>query len=56
MRSLAVLVEFLVQPSFIAQFSDLIAANAKASLEREMGLQAFRRAHQPRGAASLRPL
>ncbi|HEY1886217.1 MAG TPA: putative quinol monooxygenase [Roseiarcus sp.] len=41
MRSLAVLVEFLVKPSFIAQFRDLIAANAKASLEREMGCKRF---------------
>ena len=37
MRPLVVLVEFLGKPSFIAQFRDLIATNAKASLEREVG-------------------
>jgi|SRR6185437_1647733 (4S)-4-hydroxy-5-phosphonooxypentane-2,3-dione isomerase len=41
MRPLVVLVEFLVTPSFLAQFRDLIAANAKTSLEREMGCQRF---------------
>jgi quinol monooxygenase YgiN len=41
MRPLVVLVEFLVRPSFIAQFRDQIAANAKASLEREMGCKRF---------------
>ena len=41
MRPLVVLVEFLVKPSFVAQFRDLIAANAKASLEREMGCKRF---------------
>jgi quinol monooxygenase YgiN len=32
MPPIVVLVEFLVKPSFSAQFRDLIAANAKASL------------------------
>jgi (4S)-4-hydroxy-5-phosphonooxypentane-2,3-dione isomerase len=41
MRPLVVLVEFLVKPSFVAQFRDLIAANAKTSLEREMGCKRF---------------
>jgi quinol monooxygenase YgiN len=41
MRPLVVLVEFLVKPSFLPQFRDLIAANAKASLEREMGCKRF---------------
>ena len=41
MRPLVVLVEFLVKPSFVAQFRDLIAVNAKASLEREMGCKRF---------------
>ena len=41
MRPLVVLVEFLVKPSFIAQFRDLIAVNAKASLERELGCKRF---------------
>jgi (4S)-4-hydroxy-5-phosphonooxypentane-2,3-dione isomerase len=41
MRPLVVLVEFLVKPSFVAQFRDLIAANAKASLEREIGCKRF---------------
>jgi autoinducer 2-degrading protein len=41
MRPLVVLVEFLVKPSFIAQFRDLIACNAKASLERERGCKRF---------------
>ncbi|HEY6519919.1 MAG TPA: putative quinol monooxygenase [Roseiarcus sp.] len=31
----------LVKPSFIAQFRDLIAVNAKASLEREVGCKRF---------------
>jgi quinol monooxygenase YgiN len=35
MRPLVVLVEFLVKPSFLALFRDLIAANRKALLERE---------------------
>ena len=38
MRPLVVL---LVKPSFIAQFRDLIAVNAKASLEREVGCKRF---------------
>ena len=41
MRPLAVLVEFLVNPSFVAQFRDLIAANAKTSLKREIGCKRF---------------
>jgi quinol monooxygenase YgiN len=41
MRPLVVLIELLVKPSFIAQFRDLIAANAKASLEREVGCKRF---------------
>ena len=41
MRPLAVLVEFLVNPPFVAQFRDLIAANAKASLELEAGCKRF---------------
>ncbi|HTZ68469.1 MAG TPA: putative quinol monooxygenase [Roseiarcus sp.] len=41
MRPLVVLVEFLVKSSFIAQFRDLIAANARASLEREAGCKRF---------------
>jgi (4S)-4-hydroxy-5-phosphonooxypentane-2,3-dione isomerase len=40
-RSLDVLVEFLVKPSFITQFRDPIAANAKASPEREIGCKRF---------------
>lgn len=38
MRPLVVL---LVKPSFIAQFRDLMAVNAKASLEREVGCKRF---------------
>jgi autoinducer 2-degrading protein len=41
MRPLVVLVEILVKPSFVTQFRDLIAANAKTSLEREMGCKRF---------------
>ena len=41
MRPLVVLVEILVKPSFVAQFRDLIAVNAKTSLEREMGCKRF---------------
>lgn len=41
MRPLVVLVELLVKPSFVRQFRDLIAANAKASLEREAGCKRF---------------
>jgi autoinducer 2-degrading protein len=41
MRPLIVLVEFLVNPSFVAQFRDLIAANAKTSLKREIGCKRF---------------
>ena len=41
MRPVVVLVEFLVKPSFLAQFRDLIATNAKASLEREAGCKRF---------------
>ncbi len=41
MRPLVVLVEFLVNPSFVGRFDDLISANAKASLERERGCKRF---------------
>lgn len=41
MRPIVVLVEFLVKPSFVGQFRDLIAANAQASLEREAGCKRF---------------
>ena len=41
MQPVVVLVEFLAKPSFIAQFRDLIAANAQVSLEREMGCKRF---------------
>ena len=41
MRPLVVLVEIPVKPSFVTQFRDLIAANAKTSLEREMGCKRF---------------
>jgi (4S)-4-hydroxy-5-phosphonooxypentane-2,3-dione isomerase len=41
MRPLVVLVEFLVYPSFVAQFRDLIAANAKTSLKCEIGCKRF---------------
>ena len=41
MRPLVVLVEILVKPSFVTQFRDLIVANAKTSLEREMGCKRF---------------
>ena len=41
MRPLVVLVEFLVNPSFVARFRDLIATNAKTSLEREIGCKRF---------------
>ena len=41
MRPLVVLVEFLVKPSFVARFRDLIAANAKASLGCEAGCKRF---------------
>jgi quinol monooxygenase YgiN len=40
-RPLVVLVEFLVKPSFVARFRDLVAANAKASLECEAGCKRF---------------
>jgi (4S)-4-hydroxy-5-phosphonooxypentane-2,3-dione isomerase len=40
-RPLVVLVEMLVKPSFVAQFRDLIGANAKASVEREPGCRRF---------------
>jgi len=48
MRPLVVLVEFLVAPSFVVQFRDLIAANAKASLEREAGCKRFDVLFDPR--------
>ena len=41
MQPFVVLVEFLVNPSFIAQFRDLIATNAKTSLKRETGCKRF---------------
>jgi quinol monooxygenase YgiN len=41
MRPLVAPVEFLLNPSFVAQFRDLIAVYAKASLEREMGCKRF---------------
>jgi (4S)-4-hydroxy-5-phosphonooxypentane-2,3-dione isomerase len=41
MRPLVALVEFLVKPSFITQFRDLIAVKAKASLEGEIGRKRF---------------
>ena len=41
MRPLVVLVELLVKPSFVAQFCDLIAVNAKVSFEREAGCKRF---------------
>jgi (4S)-4-hydroxy-5-phosphonooxypentane-2,3-dione isomerase len=41
MRPLVVLVEILVKPSFVTQFRDLIAANAKTSLELEIGCKRF---------------
>jgi (4S)-4-hydroxy-5-phosphonooxypentane-2,3-dione isomerase len=48
MRPLVVLVEFFVKPSFIAQFRDLIANNAKTSLEREAGCTRFEVLFEPR--------
>jgi quinol monooxygenase YgiN len=41
MRPLVVLVEFLVEPSFVERFRDLILVNAQASLEREKGCRRF---------------
>ena len=41
MRPLVVLVEVLEKPSFVAQSRDLIAVNARASLERELGCKRF---------------
>jgi autoinducer 2-degrading protein len=41
MQPFAMLVEFLVNPSFIAQFGDLIGANAKTSLKRETSCKRF---------------
>lgn len=41
MRPLVVLVEFLVKPSFVERFRDLISVNAEASLEREKGCKRF---------------
>jgi quinol monooxygenase YgiN len=40
-RPLVVLVDFLVKSSFVARFRDLIAANAKTSLESEVGCTRF---------------
>jgi (4S)-4-hydroxy-5-phosphonooxypentane-2,3-dione isomerase len=39
MQPFVVLVEFLVNPAFIAPFRDLIATNAKTSLKRETGCE-----------------
>ena len=53
MQPFVVLVEFLVYPSFVAQFRDLIAANAKTSLKREIGCKRFGSSIQrSRGASS----
>ena len=41
MRPLVVLVEFLVTRSFVKRFGELIAANARTSLERESGCRRF---------------
>ena len=41
MAPLVILVEFVVKPAFVARFSRLIAANAKASVEREPGCRRF---------------
>ena len=41
MRPLVALVEVLEKPSFVPQSRDLIAVNAKASLERELGCKRF---------------
>jgi quinol monooxygenase YgiN len=41
MRPLVVLVEVLEKPSFVAQSGDLMAVNARASLERELGCRRF---------------
>ena len=41
MRPLVVLVEMLVKPSLVARFRELIAANAKASVQRQAGRQRF---------------
>ena len=41
MRAPVVLVEVLEKPSFVAQSRDLIAVNAKASLESELGCKRF---------------
>jgi (4S)-4-hydroxy-5-phosphonooxypentane-2,3-dione isomerase len=40
-RPLVVLVEMLLKPSFVMRFRDLIAANAKASVQREAGCRRF---------------
>jgi len=40
-RPLVVLVEFLVKAAFRERFQELIAANARASLEREPGCRRF---------------
>jgi quinol monooxygenase YgiN len=41
MAPLVILVEFLVKPEFASKFGKLIAANAKASVEREPGCRRF---------------
>ena len=43
------LVKFLVKPSFAERFRDLISANAKASLEHEMGCRRFDVLFDPKG-------
>ncbi len=41
MKPLVVLVEFLVKPSFVARFRDLISVNSAASLDQERGCRRF---------------
>jgi quinol monooxygenase YgiN len=48
MRPLVVLVEFLVKPSFVELFRDLISVNAEASLERERGCRRFDVLYDPK--------
>jgi hypothetical protein len=47
-----VLVEFLVKTSFIAQFRDLVAVNANASLERKIPMGVFASRTTIRGSAA----
>ena len=49
MRPLVVLVEVLEKPSFVAQSRDLIAVNARASLQRELGCKRFDVLVEPAG-------